>query len=135
MLLVVFLPVRFRHQWHEPFSVPAGLLLLITGGVLGIAGVRALGRNRTAFTVPREEGTLVRRGVYGRLRHPLYASVMLVALGWGLIWRSSPVLFLAVLLTALLNAKAHREERWLRAKFAEYQDYEKQVPRFLPRPR
>ena len=38
----------------------------------------------------------------------------------------------ALALAPLLDAKARREERWLRQQFPEYSVYEQQVRRFVP---
>jgi protein-S-isoprenylcysteine O-methyltransferase Ste14 len=105
----------------------------VAGGFFGIAGVRVLGRNRTPFPQPREESELVQHGIYGRVRHPLYASVMLASLGWALIWQSVVSLVAALVLIPFFHAKARREECWLSKQFPGYADYARRVPRFLPR--
>ena len=67
------------------------------------------------------------------IRHPLYTSVIAVAVGWALVWQSWPALVVAAALIPFFGAKARREERWLREIFPEYAEYEKRVPRFLSR--
>jgi protein-S-isoprenylcysteine O-methyltransferase Ste14 len=111
----------------------AGAVLLVIGGVFGIAGVRRLGRNRTPYPRPNEDSELVQHGIYARVRHPLYTSVMLVSLGWALIWGSLPSAGVALVLVPFFQAKARREERWLCEKFPGYAEYARQVPRFIPR--
>jgi len=109
-----------------------GWLLILAGAVLGIAGVRGLGRNRTAFPRPLPEGDLVQSGIFHFVRHPLYASVIFLSFGWTLVWHSIAALVLAVLLTMLLHCKALREERWLREKYPAYADYASRVKRYIP---
>jgi protein-S-isoprenylcysteine O-methyltransferase Ste14 len=92
-----------------------------------------LGRNLTPFPQPRTGAELVQHGIYTRVRHPLYAGVMTVALGWALIWQSVPSLLAALVLVPFFHAKTRREERWLCARFPDYADYMKRVPRFVPR--
>ena len=75
----------FRGQWRDGTTTIVGLVLFGVGGWLGIAGVRALGRNRTASPQPLEDSTLVQHGVYGVVRHPLYSSLMFVSVGWAMI--------------------------------------------------
>jgi protein-S-isoprenylcysteine O-methyltransferase Ste14 len=75
----------------------------------------------------------VQHGIYARVRHPLYTSVMLASLGWALIWQSWPAFFAALALLPFFHAKARREEQWLSAQFPGYPDYARRVPRFLPR--
>jgi protein-S-isoprenylcysteine O-methyltransferase Ste14 len=109
-----------------------GIALCTIGAAFGIAGALVLGRSRTAFPKPREDATLIRQGIYARVRHPLYTSVMFLSLGWGLTWKSWPACAAALLLVVLLHAKARREEVWLREKFTEYAAYQEQTRRFLP---
>jgi len=129
---LVTVPSFARQQWRAGWTMAVGAALFAIGASIGIAGARALGRNRTAFPAPLEHSTLVQTGVYRFVRHPLYTSLMLLSFGWGLMWRSIPALVVALLLTALFTAKARREETWLRRKFPEYDDYAKRVRRFIP---
>jgi protein-S-isoprenylcysteine O-methyltransferase Ste14 len=130
---VILLGAMFHGDWTRVWLIAAGSGLFALGGVFGIAGVAVLGRNRTPFPQPRVNSEFVQRGIYARVRHPLYTSVMLASLGWALIWQSWPALIVALALIPFFAAKAHREERWLREKFSAYAGYEKRVPRFLPK--
>jgi protein-S-isoprenylcysteine O-methyltransferase Ste14 len=132
MIGVIALGLFFRGQWHNRASIVVGAGLFVLGGILGITGVRALGRNRTAYPKPMEGATLVQHGIYGLVRHPLYCSVILVSLGWGLLWQSGPALWAAAVIAIFLNSKARREERWLGEKFPEYAEYQKRVSRLIP---
>jgi len=58
--------------------------------------------------------------------------VILACLGWAGIWSSVPGLAVAVGLVAYLDAKARREERWLRERYAAYGDYARRVKRLIP---
>jgi protein-S-isoprenylcysteine O-methyltransferase Ste14 len=133
MTAVLLLAVVFHGDWTRVGVMAAGVVLFVAGGGFGIAGVAVLGRNRTPYPQPRNGSELVQHGIYARVRHPLYTSVMLASLGWALIWQSGPAFLVALALIPFFHAKARREERWLREKFPGYADYEKRVPRFLPR--
>jgi len=132
MIGVVVLGVLFHGQWHDRAGIVIGAGLFVLGGVAGVAGVRALGPNRTPFPKPVEAATLVQHGIYGLVRHPLYSSVTLASFGWGLLWQSGPALLAAVVIAVFLNAKASQEERWLRDKFSDYANYQKRVSRLIP---
>ncbi|MBL9134528.1 MAG: isoprenylcysteine carboxylmethyltransferase family protein [Verrucomicrobiales bacterium] len=119
--------------WHSPGSLVAGGVLFALGGIIGVAGVVQLGRNRTPFPRPRPGSVLVRRGVYRWCRHPLYVSVLLASGGWALLFQSAASLGLAAVLIPFFIAKARREEVWLRATFPDYADYSRQVGPFFPR--
>lgn len=134
MTAVIVLGVMVHGNWTRLPVIATGAVLFVAGGVVGIAGVAVLGRNRTPYPQPREGSELIQRGIYARVRHPLYTSVMLASLGWALIWQSVPAFAAALALIPFFHAKAWREEHWLREKFPGYADYAKRVPRFLPRP-
>ena len=105
---------------------------MLVGAGVALAGAMALGRNLTPFPKPSDSAQLVRHGIYAVIRHPLYTSVIAVALGWALVWQSWPALLVAVMLVPFFHAKARHEERWLREKFPDYADYERRVRRFIP---
>lgn len=111
--------------------VPAALLLVI-GAIAGIAGTRTLGKNRTPFPKPRGDSRLVQTGIYALVRHPLYASLIALSFGWACLWASGHGAVLAVLQAILLDAKARREERWMREQFPEYAAYAAKVRRLIP---
>jgi protein-S-isoprenylcysteine O-methyltransferase Ste14 len=133
LLAVVLLGVLQPGDWTRAGLIVTGAVLFLVGGVVGVAGVLVLGRNRTPFPRPRENSELVQHAIYARVRHPLYTSVMLSSLGWALIWQSAAAAVAALVLVPFFLAKARHEERWLRAKFPAYADYARRVPAFLPR--
>ncbi len=110
-------------------------VLLAAGATLGILGVRALGRQRTPFPKPRDKAQLVQNGIYGVVRHPLYTSLIALSFGWACLWSSALGTVLALVQALLLNAKARREEMWLRKLFPEYASYSERVSRLIPIPR
>jgi protein-S-isoprenylcysteine O-methyltransferase Ste14 len=133
MTAVIALGVWFHGDWTRAPVIAAGAVLFALGGYFGISGVAVLGRNRTPFPQPRDGSELVRCGVYARVRHPLYTGVMLALSGWALIWQSGPALIGALVSIPFFHAKARHEERALRKRFPAYAEYERRVPRFIPR--
>lgn len=129
---LVLLSARFRSRGRQPIAIAAGATLLGTGAGIVAAGAIALAENLTPFPKPPEKAVLVRQGIFSMVRHPLYTGVMLMSVGWALIWRSPPALLMAFGLIPFFDSKARREERWLRERFPEYLDYERRVKRFLP---
>lgn len=110
----------------------AGALIAL-GAVIGISGTLKLGRNRTAYPVPKERSQLICHGIYGLIRHPLYSCLILLGAGWAAVWNSQPALVATAVMAGLLRAKAGFEERRLREAFKDYAAYEKRVPRFIPK--
>jgi len=132
MAAVIVSGWMWRQQWTSRLTLTLAVVLFAAAATLGLWGAIALGRNLTPFPKPDPRAVLVRHGVYGVVRHPLYASVLLGALGWALAWASGPALALAVALGLFLRAKADREERWLRERFPEYADYARRVRQLIP---
>ena len=129
---IVLLAVVYRGDGFHIEIVVLGIVMMVVGAGVALAGAMALGRNLTPFPKPSAQAQLVRHGIYAMIRHPLYTSVITVALGWALAWQSWPALLVAVMLIPFFSAKARREEHWLREKFPEYAAYEQRVRRFIP---
>jgi len=119
-------------DWSSRTGFWLGVMLLAAGGVFGIAGTRALGRNRTPYPRPLVGGKLVQQGIYAFVRHPLYASLIYLGAGWALVWASSAAAITTIVLTVLLDRKARLEERWLVEEFADYTAYARRVRRLVP---
>lgn len=116
----------------RPWTAGLGGALIGLGGVVGILGALHLGKNRTAFPKPIQEGELIETGIYGWIRHPLYSSLICLGLGWSLSRWSGWAGLATLGLGALLNAKARREEVWLEQVYPGYRQYRKRVRRFVP---
>ncbi|BCX47470.1 S-isoprenylcysteine carboxyl-methyltransferase [Haloferula helveola] len=122
----------WREQWSGNVSVWIAVPLFLAGALFGITAKATLGRYRTIFPQPLPDSQLVRHGPYAIVRHPLYTSLVLLSLAWALGWRSFPGLGLALAMFVLLDAKARLEERLLREKFPDYDDYASRVKRLFP---
>jgi len=107
-------------------------MLLLAGAYAGVAGVFVLGKSRTPFPRPPRDTQLVRQGIYALVRHPLYTSLIALSLAWACYWQSPVGAALALVQALLLDAKARREERWLRERFPEYAGYTAKVKRLIP---
>ena len=132
MLGVLSLAFRF-HSNHRNFGLlAAGFVLMGAGGATGIAGAWALRKSLTPFPKPLPQAQLVRSGIYSRIRHPLYTSVIFGSIGWALAWQSWPALLLACGLIPFFMAKARHEEHFLLEQFPDYDNYAKSTNRFFP---
>lgn len=130
--LLLIVGALWRGHWDAFVSAWIGRAILVVSGLVALAGFLALGRNLTANPEPRANATLVRHGIYGFVRHPLYCSLIVGGFGWALLWQSIPALLLAVALALVLDGKARVEERRLKARFPEYADYAGRVRRLIP---
>ncbi|MEN9206884.1 MAG: isoprenylcysteine carboxylmethyltransferase family protein, partial [Gloeomargarita sp. GMQP_bins_14] len=101
-------------------------------GGRGGAGLLHLGENLTPLPHPKDTGQLVTTGVYGWVRHPIYSSVIFLALAYAC-WRGSWTHFLGTAgLLLFFDRKAAQEERWLQEKFPTYQTYRQRVKKLIP---
>jgi protein-S-isoprenylcysteine O-methyltransferase Ste14 len=110
----------------------AGGALIVAGIAIGYLGIRDLDRSLSPLPRPRDTAVLIQDGIYRRIRHPIYAGVILLAIGWGLLMASFAALALALALAVLLDLKARREEVWLRERYPGYAAYAEQTKRFVP---
>ena len=109
-----------------------GLLLALAGFALAMAGLLGLGRNLSVLPHPVDDATLVEGGAYGLVRHPIYAGLIIGALGWSLLTNSLAALGMAIVLLVFFDIKSRREERQLLARFPAYADYRRRVRKFFP---
>ncbi|MFN4278842.1 methyltransferase family protein [Thermosynechococcus sp.] len=117
-----------------PFAVRLGLTLGLglIGLSLGIRGLLNLGNNLTPLPHPKEDSQLVTTGVYGWVRHPIYSSVIFLALAYS-VWQMSLSHGLgAIALLIFFDRKAAQEEQWLSEKFKDYADYRQAVKKLIP---
>ncbi len=82
---------------------------------------------------PSMQDTLVRHGMYGRVRHPIYAGVVLILVGFTLLTPTVPVAVASAIAIVFFIVMARLEENDLMQRVPEYREYMKEVPRFVPR--
>jgi protein-S-isoprenylcysteine O-methyltransferase Ste14 len=90
-----------------------------------------LGQNLTPLPHPRDEGQLVKTGIYGLVRHPMYSGVIYLALAYAS-WQMSWVhLVGSIVLFVFFDAKSRKEEVWLTEKFSDYANYSNHVKKLI----
>lgn len=121
--------------WTSPYtwlgSIGGGVLLL-SGGLLTLAGIFRLGANLTPVPYPKNKSTLVETGPYQLVRHPIYSGAIFMAFGWALWVYGWLTLLYALVLLVFFDLKSRREEQWLKEKFPGYTAYQKRVRKLIP---
>jgi protein-S-isoprenylcysteine O-methyltransferase Ste14 len=110
----------------------AGIALMLSGALLAVAGLLALGPSLSALPYPTDDAHLVETGPYAIVRHPIYSGLVLGALGWGLFLHAWLTMIFAVALFVLFDAKSRREEKWLCERFPDYAEYKTRVKKLVP---
>lgn len=116
----------------DPIGI-VGVAVIALGAIILVTSFVRLGKSLTANPVPKDDGVLVTSGLYGRVRHPIYFGLLVLAVGVVLDAGWWPQIIIALMLYFLLNIKAQFEEDLLRKKYPEYKAYALKTPRFFPR--
>lgn len=111
-----------------------GTITIVIGCVMNILGRFNLGSNWANHIKIYDEHTLVQKGMYKIVRHPLYASIMLMFYGACLVYRNL-LCFLAVTFVFIpfMYYRAKQEETLLIQTFSEYDQYKNRVGMFFPK--
>ncbi|HTX35794.1 MAG TPA: isoprenylcysteine carboxylmethyltransferase family protein, partial [Bryobacteraceae bacterium] len=92
-----------------------------------------LGRNWSGMVEVKENHTLVRRGPYALVRHPIYTGLSLALLGTAVVYGDLCCLIGALLAFFEWKRKSLMEERFMIEQFGrEYIDYRHEVKSLIP---
>ena len=113
-----------------PTSKVTGWLFIIAGGVIILIALISI---RTRAGAPSVSDSLVRTGLYRRVRHPIHAGTILEFAGIFLLFPTQAVALACGLGIVWVMIQTNCEEHDLMQRLPEYREYMHQVPRFLPR--
>jgi protein-S-isoprenylcysteine O-methyltransferase Ste14 len=112
----------------------SGLMILALGIVLRLGPMLELGRRFVSVVAVQEGHTLHTTGFYARVRHPSYVGILLMDVGFALIFRSSVALLLLPVVFWMFKRRMDVEEAFMIRHFgAAYRDYMARTARLLPR--
>ena len=124
--------------WWQPWLVAAGYGLLVKGVVLWLRAVTSFRIDSLVmlYVYHPDDGQRLESGLYGVLRHPIYAAALDVGFGLALIHTNWYALLVALILPLFFAGWIRLvEEPELIKRFPDYEQYRKRVPAFTPRPR
>jgi len=111
-----------------------GTAMVAAGAAINILGRVTLKGNWANHIKIYEDHSFIQHGIFGVVRHPLYASLMLMLLGGSLAYRNwlSAVLTVAVFIP-FMTYRARQEEMLLKEEFPQYEAYIKTTGMFFPK--
>ena len=111
----------------------AGVIAAAAGGATVLFAAATLGRELRAEPAPSPQAELRTDGAYARVRHPIYAGLLLGGAGLVLVTGRPRSTVLWGALLAVLLRKIGLEEQLLSERFPGYAAYTERTPRLLPR--
>lgn len=107
-------------------------------GAVGVAGIywlfSSIGSGITPTSATRQKHTLVTKGPYRWIRHPLYTLGTSLFVAFGMMADNWFIILLGILAFIAMAVRTPKEEANLIDKFGdEYREYMKQTGRFLPK--
>ncbi|NQT27356.1 isoprenylcysteine carboxylmethyltransferase family protein [candidate division KSB1 bacterium] len=140
IFLVFFLVVWVLDSFLLKFStcvpclVPPEIRIGVSIFIAIIGVILAKNGHDIVFGEVREPPSVIRKGVFGVMRHPLYTAALLFYLALIVTTRSFLAILVFVGITAFYNYIARHEESKLLHLFGEeYRTYMQDVPRWFPR--
>jgi protein-S-isoprenylcysteine O-methyltransferase Ste14 len=136
VLLVWIATPLFSFADYPLHAVPlaVGSVLLAIGLWLFYRSHADLGTNWSITLELREQHQLVTHGIYRRLRHPMYAALLIYSVGQALVvpnWLAGPSYAVAMVL--LIALRVRPEERMMLEKFGtDYEKYKAGTKRLIP---
>lgn len=136
--LLLFL---FYILWDRPvfsFILPeflkyvCWLLFLFSAGlfVLAIWNIR---RSISPYPSPKDHAQLHTKGAFAFSRHPIYSSIFIGLMTWGILQESGHQVIIAAILLLFFYIKAIYEEKLLIEMFPQYRDYQKKTGMLFPK--
>jgi len=141
ILLFVFLTVWVGDSFIVRFSimatryVPLGVRIALFILGMGAAGYLAKKGLGVVFGEERENPCVIRKSVFGLVRHPVYLGSVLFYFSCLLLTLSIMSMFVWFIIIAFYIYISRHEEKMLLERFgSEYADYMREVPMLIPWP-
>lgn len=140
ILAIAFLLIWFLDTFIFQFSIwlatfiPLLIRIIIFASLLILSFILMNSSHKILFGGNNEATSLIKNGVFARVRHPLYLSMLLVYLAFALVSMSLICITFWILMFILYDRMASYEEKDLEKIFSEeYAEYKKRVGKWIPR--
>ena len=121
-------------NFHNTILNIFALIVYIIGIMFNLLGRFYLGNNWGNNVVIYKNHTLITKGVYGIVRHPLYASIIWMLYAVGILYQNYLVIILnSIIFIPFMTYRAKQVEKELMLVFKEYKDYQNKVGMFFPK--
>jgi protein-S-isoprenylcysteine O-methyltransferase Ste14 len=114
--------------WHI-----MGTAIVLPGLTLNVYSHFLLRRNWSFMASIKKNHRLITAGPYGLIRHPMFASMLLIVPGSGFLVSNYLIIACTPIVWAIYYIRAKREEDLLRKEFPEYTQYISKTKMFIPR--
>lgn len=113
-------------EWY--FWLPEGLSILLVIW----AGFALNMKNAHVIPNPRKEATLIKRGPYKLIRHPMYSALFLLTIPMTINYFNETRLVILIIFSVNMIYKMFYEEKLLKEKYIDYKNYMKSTFRLIP---
>ncbi len=126
--LYVYLSNIDKIQWAALPVIIAGLVILLWC----VRDFYIVGKGTLAPWAPPTKIVII--GLYKYMRNPMYAGVLILILGWSILFQSIALFTYSCILFGIFHIRVlANEEPWLNKTFGkEWQSYKNKIPRWLP---
>lgn len=134
--IIYFLILYFKLgvlDFNNPIFIIVGTIMIVLGAALNISARLELKGNWSNEIKIYHEHALITSGIYKIVRHPLYASVILMMFGGSLAYANWLSIAPDIFILIPFYYQSKQEEIFLREEFVKYKDYEKNTGMFFPK--
>jgi len=110
-----------------------GLILCLTGAIICCWARYILGKNWSLSVQQKENHELIKNGIYGTIRHPIYTGLLLLFIGNGIIVGDYRAIIAVLIVLASFLFKIRKEEKAMTELFRnDYLKYKENTNALVP---
>lgn len=130
LLAMYLLTPAFFHWNTYLLSQLFAIIMMLVGFFLAALAFIQMRRFFSVFPEPKRNGYLLQRGAFSVCRHPMYAGLLLLLLGYALFWADAGRTVVTIACFFWMYYKARFEEQQLVQRYSDYSSYQLNVRMF-----